>query len=66
MRIKVKERGRFLHKRFAFYTCVNGKGTVNGVKMIQGETILVPKGTGWIEIRGEMDLFLASYRNANV
>ena len=63
MRIRVKEKGKFLHERFAFYTCVKGKGTVNGVKMIQGETVLVPKGIGWIEIRGEMDLFLASYRN---
>ena len=65
MRLQVKEAGRFLHERFAFYTCVNGEGTVNGIKVIKGETILVPKGIGWIEIEGPLDLFLASFRNMN-
>lgn len=46
-RIETKEKGRFLHDAFAFYTCVKGKGTINGISVRQGE----------------MDLFLASYRN---
>ena len=56
--------GRFLHERFAFYTCVKGEGTLNGIPVRQGDTLLVPAGTGWIELNGKLDLFLASYRNA--
>lgn len=63
IRIQVEEKGKFLHDRFAFYTCVKGKGTINGVAIRQGETILVPDHMGWIEIEGNIDLFLASYRN---
>lgn len=63
IRLQVKERGRFLHDRFAFYTCAKGEGSVNGIPIRQGETILVPAHTGWLELEGEMDLFLASYRN---
>ncbi|MCH3968590.1 MAG: class I mannose-6-phosphate isomerase [Atopobiaceae bacterium] len=66
MRLQVSKAGRFLHDRFAFYTCVNGSGTVNGVPVTKGETILVPAGTGWLDLKGTMDLFLASYRNDNV
>lgn len=63
MRLQVKEKGRFLHERFSFLTCVEGSGTVNGVPIRKGETILVPHGTGWLNLEGNMDLFLASYRN---
>lgn len=63
-RLQVKEKGKFRHDRFAFYTCVNGEGTINGVQIRKGETILVPDGIGWLTLIGEMDLFLASYRNA--
>lgn len=62
-RIETKEKGRFLHDAFAFYTCVKGKGTINGIPVRQGETVLVPCHSGWLELEGEMDLFLASYRN---
>lgn len=65
IRLQVQEEGRFLHERFAFYTCVHGEGTVNDIPIRQGETILVPHGTGWITIKGNPDLFLASYRNEN-
>lgn len=65
MRIQTEDRGRFLHDRFAFYTCVKGSGMVNDIKVEQGETILVPAHTGWLEFQGNMDLFLASYRNEN-
>lgn len=63
MRIQTDESGRFLHERFAFYTCVKGEGTLNGIPVRQGDTLLVPAGTGWIELKGTLDLFLASYRN---
>lgn len=63
IRLQVEEKGKFLHDRFAFYTCVKGEGTINGTAIHQGETILVPDHMGWIEIMGNIDLFLASYRN---
>lgn len=62
-RIQVKEKGKFLHDRFAFYTCVKGEGFINDTHIRQGETILVPDRYGWLNLEGQMDLFLASYRN---
>ncbi|MFV0381964.1 MAG: type I phosphomannose isomerase catalytic subunit [Breznakia sp.] len=63
MRLQIKKRGRFLHDRFAFYTCVDGSGLINNVIIRKGETVLVPHGMGCLEIEGNLDLFLASYRN---
>lgn len=63
MRLQVDGKGKFLHDRFAFYTCVKGEGTINEVNIRQGETVLVPHHMGWLHFEGEMDLFLASYRN---
>ena len=65
MRIQTDGEGKFLHERFAFYTCVKGEGTINDVPVRQGDTVLVPAGTGWIHLHGALDLFLASYRNQN-
>lgn len=62
-RLQVENEGKFLHDRFAFYTCVKGEGKINDVEIRQGETVLVPDHMGWIEIKGAVDLFLASYRN---
>lgn len=62
-RIQTKTNGKFLHDRFAFYTCVKGEGYINDVSIRQGETILVPDHFGWINIKGNLDLFMASYRN---
>lgn len=66
IRLQVEEKGKFLHDRFAFYTCVKGEGTIGGVYIRQGETVLVPAHMGWMEMEGNMDLFLASYRNENI
>lgn len=63
IRLQTEEKGRFLHERFAFYTCVKGAARINGISISQGETILVPDHMGWLEIEGKADLFLASYRN---
>lgn len=65
IRIQVEDKGQFLHDRFAFYTCVKGNGTINEIPIRQGETVLVPAGMGWVRLEGNMDLFLASYRNEN-
>lgn len=63
MRLQVEEEGTFLHERFAFYTCVDGEGSIQGTAIRKGETILVPTGSGMLTFKGKMDLFLASYRN---
>lgn len=63
MRLQVDQEGSFLHPRFAFYTCVEGEGTIQGVHIRKGETVLVPEGMGMLEFKGNMDVFLASYRN---
>lgn len=63
MRLQVEEQGTFVHPRFAFYTCVEGEGTIQGVPICKGETLLVPDDMGMLEFKGDMDLFLASYRN---
>lgn len=65
MRLQVSKEGIFRHDRFAFYTCVDGEGTINNVKIRKGETVLVPDGIGNLIIKGKLDLFLASYRNQN-
>lgn len=65
VRVKTEKGGRYLTDRFCFLTCVKGEGKVNGIPMRQGETILVPAWTGWLELKGTLDLFLAGYRNLN-
>lgn len=65
-RVQVASSGRFLLESFAFYTCVKGEGTINGVSIRQGETVLVPRQMGWMQLEGNMDLFVASYRNERV
>lgn len=62
-RLRVEKKGKFLHDQFAFYTCVKGEGKIHGVPVRQGETLLVPAEMGWVCFEGNMDLFLASYRN---
>lgn len=62
-RLQVEKEGKFLHENFAFYTCVEGEGFINEMPIRKGETILVPCDMGFINIKGNVDLFLASYRN---
>ena len=63
MRLQVEKMGTFSHPRFAFYTCVDGEGTIQDVPIKKGETLLVPEGMGMLKFKGNMDVFLASYRN---
>lgn len=63
MRLQVEKEGTFSHPRFAFYTCTGGSGIINDKAIEKGETVLVPEGMGMLKLKGNMDLFLASYRN---
>lgn len=65
IRLQCKDKGRFLQERFAFYTCVRGEGKINGLPVRQGDTVLVTDGDEWTEFEGDLDLFMASYRNEN-
>lgn len=62
-RIKVQEQGYYEIDRFAFITIVEGKGEISGTKVKKGETILVPEGLGELKITGNIDAFIASYKN---
>ncbi|MEG0330738.1 MAG: class I mannose-6-phosphate isomerase [Longicatena sp.] len=62
-RLKIDKEGVFSYDRFAFYTCVDGEGSIQGVPIRKGETLLVPDKMGLLTFKGEMDLFLASYHN---
>ena len=63
LRLQIEKAGTFDFDRFSFITCVKGEGQINEVAICQGDTILVPEGMGKLDIKGELDLFLASYRN---
>ena len=63
IRLQIEKAGAFDFDRFSFITCVKGEGLINDVSICQGDTILIPEGMGNLDIRGELDLFLASYRN---
>lgn len=62
-RIQTDHGGVWEQERFAFYTVVDGEGSLNGLPVKKGETVLVPHGTGPIRIEGRLDMFLASYEN---
>lgn len=62
-RIQTDDGGAWEQERFAFYTVVDGEGTLNGFPVKKGETLLVPHGSGPIRIEGRLDMFLASYEN---
>lgn len=62
-RIKTKSKGTYQLERFCFITVVEGNGTINGVSISKGETILVPDSYGELTLIGEMDMFVASYKN---
>ena len=62
-RVRVKDHGTLKLDRFAFLTIVEGEGRVNEVKVRKGETVLIPAHTETVVLTGELDLFVASYRN---
>lgn len=62
-RIQTEHGGAWEQERFAFYTVVDGEGTLNGLSVRKGETVLIPDGSGPVMIDGRLDMFLATYRN---
>lgn len=60
-RILVDGSGTFSYPGFLFVTCVKGAGTVGGVGIALGETLLIPCGFGEIYFEGNMNLIALSY-----
>lgn len=63
-RMKVVEQGTYECPEFWFVACVGGGGTVDGVRLGLGETLLVPCGYGPVALEGKMDLICVSYKDA--
>ena len=60
-RIKIDGIGSYEYPDFMFYACADGHGTIEGKAIKAGETLLVPKGYGPVELNGSMDLLMLSY-----
>jgi len=61
-RLKVNGISSYYYERFMFISCVNGCGTINNESIKLGETIFVPTEFGPLELDGNMDLIIISYR----
>lgn len=62
-RIKSYEQCYYEQARFGFITIVEGVGQINNIDVNKGETIFVPDHYGKLSINGNLDMFMASYRN---
>ncbi len=63
LRLQVENHGVYEQERFAFYTVVEGRGTIGGCPVKKGDTVLIPHGFGQVELAGNLDVFVATYRN---
>lgn len=62
-RLKVQNLGYYELERFSFITVVEGQGEINGMKVSKGESVFIPDSFGRLEFTGELNMFVASYRN---
>lgn len=62
-RVKIGSKGFYTTDRFAFITIVEGQGKINDVHVSKGETVLIPDSFGKLCLFGQMDMFIASYKN---
>ena len=59
--LKVNGKGTFSLDEFYFITNVSGEGFINGEILKKGDTLLIEKNHGDIQMDGKMDLMLLSY-----
>jgi len=64
LRLQVEKEGSYEQNRFAFYTVVEGQGSIGGVPVKKGDTLFAPQGIGSLLLEGKLDVFVATYRNA--
>ena len=50
LRLQVEEKASYEYDSFLFITCVRGSGSIDGVSLGLGETLLVPAGYGAFEL----------------
>ncbi|MCH3968594.1 MAG: class I mannose-6-phosphate isomerase [Atopobiaceae bacterium] len=60
-KIEVADKGEYERDQFYFLTCIDGAGTVNGISIKGGETLLVPCGFGKVSLEGDFDLTYLTY-----
>lgn len=60
-RIVVKEKGIYTRDEFYFLTVLNGEGTLDGMEIKAGETVLIPAHHGPLTIEGTIDLGYVTY-----
>lgn len=64
LRYKVDGSATVAYDGFVMLCCVEGSGTVDGVLLELGRTLLVPNGYGPFELMGTMDVIGISYHSA--
>lgn len=65
MRLQVRGKAIFPYVGFLGLTGVGGRGSVEGVQIEKGETLLVPCGFEPITLEGDMDCIAVSYHDKN-
>ena len=49
-------------KEFSFWFIKDGYGTIDGLKVSKGHTYFVPCNSGELDIQGDLDILIASYK----
>ena len=61
-RVRCHDEGFYQQREFGFYTVGRGEGELNGISVKLGSTYFIPKDSEPIEIKGDLDLLVASYK----
>lgn len=64
LRLEVKTQGTFSYDRFMFLSVLSGNGTIGGLPVQAGTTLLVPDTFKEFELKGTLDVLAASYRES--
>lgn len=64
-RLEVRGRAEFPYEDFLCLSGVKGRGSIEGVPIEKGETLLVPRGSRPISLEGDMDCIAVSYHDRN-
>jgi len=64
-RIRCQKQGTYNQDEFGVYTVGRGAGTLNGIPVKLGDTYLVSRKAGDLDISGDLDLLVASYRDVD-
>lgn len=63
LKLQTQSKGRFNYPHFYFITVIEGKGTVDGIAVSQGDTLLVPHDFGNVDYEGTLTALITSYRD---